>query len=280
MNNIIEKKTVDLEKGIVYVATGEKYIAEAIVAATSCKNHNNYPIALITDSADHSLPELLFDIVIVKPAKYNYQDKLLIRYSPFKQSIFLDTDTYVAGTLDDLFTILDYREFAIHQADEGYEFDMPDVSNAMPEFNTGVIVFKLTGNVIKLIDAWENSFSKTKSITTDQYHLRKTLYESDVRFATFSSAYNFIIYHTNLVMQKVKIIHGRPINALPAVAEDINKIRHNGAWRRAYFPYNNEFGMIYSNLQNKDIYKLLKFNLRALIGNYLRKIKKPKSINI
>src|SRR5437879_2552451 len=164
---------IELKKGILYIATGGKYITEAIQSATSCKEHNNYPIALITDSASHILPKDLFDIIIIQPAKFSYKDKLLLRHSPFEQTIFLDTDTYVADKLDDLFKILDYREFAIHQADEGYEYQMPEVSNAMPEFNTGVIAYKLTPAVKNLIDVWETSFTINTDIVTDQYHLRK-----------------------------------------------------------------------------------------------------------
>ncbi|MDB4927018.1 hypothetical protein [Mucilaginibacter sp.] len=265
---------VKLNKGVLYIATGEKYVAEAIQSAISCREHNSYPIALITDSAAHVLPEALFDIVIIQRANFNYKDKLLIRHSPFEQTVFLDTDTYVADKLDDLFKILDYREFAIHQADEGYEYQMPDVSNAMPEFNTGVIAYKLTSAVKNLIDAWEISFNTNPQVVTDQYHLRKTLYDSDVKFAVFSSAYNFIIYYPNFVIQTVKILHGRPFSALKKVANDVNAIRHDNAWRRTYFPYNHDFALIYANMLNRDIIKLVKFNTRAFFANYYRGINK------
>lgn len=257
-------------QGILYVATGKKYIEEAIFSATSCKLTNPYPIALITDTSDHILPEGLFDIIIVKEAKYGYIDKLLLQYTPFEQTIFLDTDTFIANKLDDLFRILDYREFAIHQADEGYEYLMPDLSNAMPEFNTGVIAYCLTENVKTMIENWHKAFEKNTDIKTDQYHLRKTLYESAVRFAVFSSAYNFIIYYPNFVIQPVKVVHGRPLNSLPIIAENLNRIRHDNAWRRTYFPYNHDFAVIYQNMKNEDIVKLAKFNFRALLGNFKR----------
>lgn len=263
----------DNSKGILYIATGQKYIDEVIPAAQSCKATNNYPMALITDSDNYDLPDNLFDIIIVKQAAYGYIDKLLIKYSPFKKTIFLDTDTLVCDKLDDLFRILDFREFAIHQADEGYEFDMPEVSNAMPEFNTGVIAYCLTSNVLKLIDDWKNSFERDKGIITDQFHLRKTLYESEVKFAIFSSAYNFIIYYPNFVIQPVKILHGRPFDALQEVAKDINNIRHKEAWRRMYYPYNNQFSIIYQNQKNKDILKQIKFMFRSLAANLLRSFK-------
>lgn len=261
------------KKGILFIATGVKYIEEVIPAAESCKATNNYPIALITDSLDHQLPDGLFDHVIIQNAHFNYKDKLLIKYTPFEYTIFLDTDTYICDKLDDLFRILDFREFAIHQADEGYEFEMNEVSNAMPEFNTGVIAYRLTVNVKKLIKDWKNSFDLNSKITTDQYHLRKTLYESDVKFAIFSSAYNFIIYYPNFIIQKVKILHGRPFDSLKKIAADLNNIRHDNAWRRMYYPYNNDFVIIYQNQKNKDIAKQLKFFTRAFAANILRKFK-------
>jgi len=263
-----------MDKGILYVATGLTYVNEAIIAATSCKKHNNYPIALITDNDGYNLPAGLFDHIIIKPARFSYRDKLLLKYSPFEQTIFLDTDTYVAEPLDDLFSILAYRELAIHQADEGYEFKMPGFSNAMPEFNTGVLAYKLTPAVKQLFNDWDAQFDATPHITTDQYHLRKTLYSSDVRFAVFSSAYNFIIYYPNFVIQSVKIVHGRPAELLPAIAADMNRIRHENSWRRMFFPYSNDFALIYQNLKNEDIYKLLRFHSRAMLGNWYRGIKK------
>lgn len=263
---------MDKSQGILYVATGKKYIEEAIFSATSCKQSNAYPIALITDSFDHIIPENLFDIIIIKEAKYSYIDKLLLQYTPFEQTIFLDTDTFIADKLDDLFRILDYREFAIHQADEGYEYEMLEVSNAMPEFNTGVIAYRLTENVKELIKNWYKAFDNNKEIKTDQYHLRKTLYESAVRFAVFSSAYNFIIYYPNFVIQTIKVVHGRPLDSLPRIAENLNRIRHDNAWRRTYFPYNHDFGLIYQNMKNEDILKLVKFNFRTLLGNIKRNV--------
>ncbi len=260
-------------KGILYVATGQRYIDEVIHAALSCKKNNNYPIALVTDSDEYLLPNNLFDYIIIKQASYSYRDKLLIRYSPFEQTIFMDTDTYVCDKLDDLFRILDFREFAIHQADEGYEFQMPDLSNAMPEFNTGVIAYKLTPNVEKLIDAWETSFETNSNIITDQYHLRKTLYESKVKFAIFSSAYNFIVSYPNFVIQKVKIVHGRPFNDLIAIADDINNIRHEDAWRRMYYPYNKTHFTLYQNPKNEDLFRFLRFSIRSILGNLKRYLK-------
>jgi len=265
------------KKGILFIATGQKYIDEVIPAAESCKATNNYPIALITDSLNYQLPKGLFDQVIIKDAEYSYIDKLLLKFSPFDYTIFLDTDTYVCDKLDDLFKILDFREFAIHQADEGYEFEMNDVSNAMPEFNTGVIAYRLTPNVIKLIDDWRNAFKTNLTIKTDQYHLRKTLYESEVKFAIFSSAYNFIIYYPNFVIQKVKILHGRPFAILPKIAADLNNIRHNEAWRRMYYPYNKDFTILYQNMKSFDIIKTLRFMLRSLCANIIRPLKFTKS---
>ncbi|RYZ28828.1 MAG: hypothetical protein EOO10_08225 [Chitinophagaceae bacterium] len=263
---------INLSCGVLYVATGEKYIKEVIEAARSCKESNRYPIAVITDSANHPLPKDLFDIVIVKEAQYSYRDKLLLQYTPFEKTIFLDTDTLVIEDLSDLFRLLDFREFAIHQADEGYEFSMPDVSNAMPEFNTGVIAYRMTENVKKLFSDWNASFDVIKDISTDQYHLRKTLYESDVRYATVSSAYNFIVYYNNYVIQKVKVLHGRPFSYLREIAKEINIVHHNSGWRRTFYPFSHRFFILYMSPVARDSYKLLKGALRMHLGNVKRKV--------
>jgi len=261
----------NFSRGILYIATGQKYIDEAIQSAGSCKEHNHVAIALITDRQDYILPSGLFDQVIIKDAQFSYVDKLLLRHSPFESTIFLDTDTLVCEKLDDLFQILNYREFAIHQADEGYEFNMPEVSNAMPEFNTGVIAYKNTENVMQLFKDWGESFNEYQEIQTDQWHLRKTLYESNVKFAIFSSAYNFIIYYPNFVIQTVKVLHGRPFAELKKIAQQINTIRHENAWRRLYYPYNKTFYIIYQNQNNKDICNQIIQLTRAFIANMFRK---------
>lgn len=259
--------------GILYVATGKKYIHEAIESATSCRKSNPYPIGLITDSHEYQLPQGLFDSVIIKDAQYSYRDKLLIRYTPFEKTIFLDTDTLVINELGDLFRLLDFREFAVHQQDEGYEYNMPELSNAMPEFNTGVIAFRMTDDVQKLFLNWNASFETVREIVTDQYHLRRALYESTVKYAIFSSAYNFIVSYNNYVIQQVKVLHGRPFQFLREVAKQINNVPHESAWRRTFYPINNKFFILYTNPTAKDSFKILRSSTRMYLSNVIRKIK-------
>lgn len=264
----------DLKEGILYIATGRKYIKEALYSAKSCKKTNKYPIALITDKNHEIIEKDVFDIIIIKEAVYNYRDKLLLKYTPFEKTIFIDTDTLVIDKLNDLFRLLDFREFAIHQADEGYEFEMSDVCNAMPEFNTGVIAYKNTPAVQQLFKDWCNSFDLIPEIKTDQYHLRKTLYESNIRFAIFSSAYNFIVYYPNYVIQHVKILHGRPFSLLEEVATKINDVKHQNGWRRLYYPANNKSYILYAHLTKKDSFNILLHSFRIYIANVVRPLKK------
>ncbi|RYE49652.1 MAG: DUF262 domain-containing protein, partial [Sphingobacteriales bacterium] len=224
----------------------------------------------VTIKAGHVLPKDLFDFIIIKPAKYSYVDKLLIRYTPFKKTVFLDTDTLIINPLDDLFALLHVREFAVFQQDEGYEYQMPENSGAMPEFNTGVIAFVLTPAVQKLFGQWEKSFEEFPAIKTDQFHLRRYLYESDVRYSTFSSAYNFIVSYNNYVIQHVKVLHGRPHSYLQLVAKRINDVKHESAWRRTYYPVSNRFFVLYSNPTIKDSFFIFKQAAMMLMGNIAR----------
>lgn len=68
-------------------------------------------------------------------------------------------------------------------------------------------------------------------------------------------------------------MHGRPSELLPVIAADMNRMRHDNSWRRTFFPYNDDFAIIYQNLKNEDIYKLIHFHVRALLGNIYRSFK-------
>ncbi|TZF86198.1 glycosyltransferase family 77 protein (plasmid) [Pedobacter sp. BS3] len=244
-------------KGVVYVASGSSYIKEAVFSATSFKKHNAEPICLITDRLYPEENLEIFDTILIRPCQYNYIDKLLAIETPYDKTIFLDTDTYVCQDLSDLYGLLDYTEFAIHQADEGYEHIIYEFNGAMPEFNTGVFAFRNTQPVKKLFGDWQASYHRKPEISTDQYHLRWALYNSTIRYSTFSTAYNFITYYPNYTLQKVKVLHGRPQNQLPIIEKDLNHIRHKNGWRRFYYPISHHGIMIYQDLTVPDTLKLI-----------------------
>jgi hypothetical protein len=112
-----------MQKGILYVATGARYVEEARSSARSVRACNpGLPICLVTDQSIE--PDADFDIVrdvhetpsgtAAGPENYlaldrvaYYRKILPLVGSPFEKTLFLDTDTWVGDSLEDLFTLLD-----------------------------------------------------------------------------------------------------------------------------------------------------------------------------
>lgn len=67
----------------------------------------------------------------------------------------MDSDTYITGTISEFFEILELVDFAITQ-----EFKLTsktenlDYKNIFPEFNSGVIVFRNSVAMKKVLDDW------------------------------------------------------------------------------------------------------------------------------
>jgi hypothetical protein len=144
--------TIDLQekRGVLTIATGERYLRQAINMAKSCRLHNSgLPLAIVTDRPRTSVPSV-FDIVIpIDPGNgAALRQKLCIDiYSPFLETLFVDSDCLIAGNLDE-----DFRKLGIHLVGvagtmESMGHWYTDVETlcahigkpAIPRFNTGLI---------------------------------------------------------------------------------------------------------------------------------------------
>ena len=84
--------------GVVYSATTERYVEEAIRSATSSLRHNDLPHMLFADAEPAPVPGL--EVVLFEPSGNPYVDKIAnMRRSPFERTIYLDTDTYVVDEI-------------------------------------------------------------------------------------------------------------------------------------------------------------------------------------
>jgi hypothetical protein len=113
-------------RGVIYAAIRERFVDEARISARSVRRFlPSARIVLFTDlQLERSEP---FDQVIrltslsAKP----HLDKLnCMKNSPFAETLFLDTDTYVCGELSDLFELLAQFDIAM-TLDRRYYDDFP-----------------------------------------------------------------------------------------------------------------------------------------------------------
>jgi hypothetical protein len=103
-----------MTRGIVTIALGSGvYIQMAKDMALSARKHcAGTPLAVITDSRDAELARL-FDIVIPADASLGdplFQKLWLDRYSPFDETLFIDCDSLLVGSVDFIWQACEGRD--------------------------------------------------------------------------------------------------------------------------------------------------------------------------
>lgn len=210
------------EMGVIYVATGRKFVAEALVSAGSVKKHMpDLPVCLYTDLEQlvSSPPAGIDRVYLLREVKRSCQDKIKpMADSPYEKTLFLDTDTYLCEPVFDLFEMLDRFDIALAQAPDRYQYHLPDLPDCFTELNSGVIAYRKNRKVEDLLGQWQNTFNRMLGVDPasyrDQHSLRHALYHSDVNFFVLPPEYNFRTICPNFAGKRcaVKIVHGRHAN--------------------------------------------------------------------
>jgi hypothetical protein len=225
------------ERGILYFATGAKYVAEAAASAASAKQQMpGVPVALVTDQAAAPAP---FDRVVhIADTAYPLLVKVkALALTPYRRTVFLDSDTFVARPVEELFDLLvDYDIAAAHAPLrlsttrlKEQEIFLGGVPVCFPEYNTGVIAYRRTPAVLKALKAWATLYEAQlagpiKPWTWDQLSFREIVYKSGLKLATLSNEYNYRLPFPQVTCGPVKILHGRHPN-LANLLKRINQHR-------------------------------------------------------
>ena len=222
-------------RGFVYVATGSGYVEEAARSAHSVRRHHpDVPICLITDQAVAVGDPFTTVQAPRGPVEHKPIDKLLALEAPYERCLFLDTDTAAFDDLTPVFALLDRFELAAHQdVNRGWNYELPDVPVACPEFNTGVLAFRNEPLVHDLFRDWRRHYEllrKTRGLINDQPSFRRAVYHSRLRIAPLPSEFHFLGNVPNYVMWNVRLVHAR--GDLEAIARRANE-QLGG---RAYIP--------------------------------------------
>ncbi|ELZ81337.1 hypothetical protein C455_04071 [Haloferax larsenii JCM 13917] len=198
-----------MREGVLYIASGSKFIEEAITSAQSVKSNTDLPVTLVTD---REVTESCFDTVIQGDEFcYHYGDSVLqIPDLPYDRTLLLDTDTKVHGDLSDLFEITDCFDIAASTIADG-EFTLSSrVPEPFPEYNTGVVLFKNNPQVVDFINEWKDVYRTylDGGVRMNQPAFREVLYKSSLRIATIPTEYNCRANFGGYLNNRVKILHG------------------------------------------------------------------------
>ena len=181
----------------VYVATGEKYLREAAQSALSCRRCvPGCRTILVTPDAS---PPDGFDEVVAfgSGIRDPFELKIAgIEAVSFPRFVFLDTDTYLLGDISDIDDLLDRFDLAAAQAPSSPPIQhlaesavfLENAPACFPEFNTGVIAFRRSADVGRMLAAWlalhkQHARQQPPPRTQDQASFREVVFTSGLRVA-------------------------------------------------------------------------------------------------
>src|SRR3989344_5140172 len=241
-----------VNRGVIYIATGDKSIKEALYSAKSLKLKS--PQLEITLYTDQEVKERgLFTEIIRIPNIFKDTTKFLgkikiLQNSPYQKTLYLDSDTYILEDITELFVLLEKFDIAMAHAKQRnylkeisprYRGGMPE---SYPEHNTGVILYKNNKIVKKLFEDWER-FYINNPVPHDQPGLREALWKNALKIATLAPEYNLKRrdlpkkdlkrWRIDQLRSKIKIAHLHEAYKMPATISYIKARNKNiDNWRK------------------------------------------------
>lgn len=263
-----------MSKGFLYIASGEEYFKEAEYSAKSLrKQMPNAHISIITN--ENYFAEIFDDIIKIdfeNSKKLDWKQGLSMKilglqHTPYKKTLFIDTDTFFADNCEEVFEILNYFDITICHSPN-------DISKVTVNgkklygyypYNTGVLGYVSSEKVLKFLSYWNGLYSsKFEMYTGHQPAFMEALLSFDLKIYVLHPIYNFRIHSfVSLPPLKVKIFHGRPIN-FKKIDKVVNgKIRHrvwSPLYQNVFFRYRkfNELKKMVRNVIGEERFKKFK----------------------
>jgi hypothetical protein len=235
--------------GVFYVAAGQKYIDEAYNSAKSLKQIN--PSLKISLVCDREITERdLFEQIILVEEKVTcrnegllFKVKHLYLSSPYRKTLFVDTDTYFTADCADGFNLLNYFDLALVPApvDTHYpKLDSGEKIQCKP-LNTGVILYNKNTTNDLFFRLWLDIYTQKLSLNSklkesDQTSFVEALMQSKSRLYPLPPEWNARFCFINAFCEPVKILHGYSSN-IEKIAKAINQKPNSS---RVWIPHLNK----------------------------------------
>jgi len=209
--------------GILYVVSGNAYHAEALASADSSLRFNRVPHMIFSDCDRRSSATKPGVLDIGRHESFGdpFADKIRnLANSPFENTIFLDSDTYVTSDLTHLFAILERFDMAAAFAPGYRSRDDPEVPSSFYEFNTGVIVWRDTNATRDFLDDWMHTYlqlTRERPFPTidfkhggyEQPAFRRCAWRHDLKICVLGPEYNYRPRRPGSAVDPIRVIHAR-----------------------------------------------------------------------
>jgi len=207
--------------GVLYVARGAGYLDLAIASARSLRAHD--PAIAIDIFTDIRLPVgTPFDRVAPLPPGASRDKIACMALTRFDRTLFLDCDTLVVQPLGDLFTLLDRVDLAVaHDVRRTsaliQEAGIDGIPAAFPQFNTGVLLYRRTGAVLRFIADWAARYAALGR-PRDQVSFRDLMWLGDLRYHVLPPEFN---------LRRVTLLDAwEPLDARPTIIHSHRLLQH------------------------------------------------------
>jgi hypothetical protein len=183
----------DKDCGILYIAFTDSFTKEGVMSYRSLRRHMpTVKVCFMTDRVD-LLQEFSNDpnLTIQQIQPRHIRSKVdFVSKTPFKKTLYLDSDTIVVRDLSDVFESLDRFDVAVThdfaRKRKKYADVVPEYAKipySFSEVNGGVFAYSMNERTSHFLDLWRQYFYKYYQITNgwDQVSLRISLWESDVK---------------------------------------------------------------------------------------------------
>jgi hypothetical protein len=180
--------------GILYIAFGDSFTKEGVMSYLSLRRHmTDVKVCFMTDRVDLLNSYLVSDVnlIVNKIQPRHIRSKVdFVSKTPFKKTLYLDSDTLIVRDLSDIFDSLDRFDVALThdfaRKRKKYADIIPEYNEipySFSEVNGGVFAYSMNERTEKFLQLWHHYFYKyfDKTNGWDQVSLRISLWQSEVK---------------------------------------------------------------------------------------------------
>lgn len=186
---------MDWQRGIVYIAVGAGYVRDAERSARSARSmHPDLPICLFSDVPSD---DPVFDIchAITNPHRRSKLDCIIA--TPFAETLYLDSDTRVVGSITEPFGLLSRYDIAACHVENRHPVSSAtarltgeSVDPGFTGFNGGVFYYRMNDDMRRFFERWAEAY-KTENAKFDQPIMRRLLWSMpEVKAIAIPPEYN------------------------------------------------------------------------------------------
>lgn len=209
---------MDKEFGVIYVAFGRVYLAQALFSLRTLRHANpKISVCIVTNVPDVVCndPNIIIKYVNEPSSRSRFFKTDLYELSPFHKTVFIDADTEVNNNLELCRELLDKYDLLIRPeslligdlSSEARPMEKFEILKHYGEFNSGVILFKKVEAVRNLFAKW-HQIIVNQNLKKDQKELTHILVNSvDIKFYPLPPSLNYL--RNDAKNQKFSLLHKR-----------------------------------------------------------------------